>query len=293
MAKIAVYQGSSVTGDINANFLVIETIIKQASLQGIDLVLFPELFLCGYDFKLEQISELSLNREVPDVNIQRLLQTAKLNRCGIAVGYSELGSDNSYYNSCIVISANGEECANYRKTHLWDPYNTHEKVLFKPGNELFVFDYPLLEISGQRQYGTIKMGVLICFDCEFPEPARTLALQGATVILNPTALASGPVDDLTPTCTIPARALENHVFLVYSNLTGSCRLPPTPFANVATNKAAYCGMSAIVGPNGRDLVRHTKTSTGLLVADIIPSAFESDITRNDYLRLRRPELYKL
>ena len=67
---------------------------------------------------------------------------------------------------------------------------------------------------------------MICMDCEFPEPARLLALAGAQLLLVPTALTVGPVDRLTPESVIPTRALENHTPLLYCNCNGQASVLP-------------------------------------------------------------------
>jgi predicted amidohydrolase len=89
---------------------------------------------------------------------------------------------------------------NYRKTHLWGPDGGHEKSIFTPGNELAVVDFPIL-----RTGESVKVGILICFDSEFPEPARVLAVKGAHLILIATGLilrmlsrrSSGNIDKLS------------------------------------------------------------------------------------------------
>lgn len=277
-------------GDLEANLAVVESVLKRASSMGLHLVLFAELFLSGYDISSDEMIRCSLTRERDNkVNcensVDQLLQIAKNSKCGLCVGYSEMGSDGNLYNSAILIDRDGNESFNYRKTHLWDPKITHEKKIFRPGSSLPVVDFkygPLGE--------TCRIGIIICFDCEFPEPARILACQGAELILIPTALAEGPVDDITPSCVVPTRALENHVFILYSNLIGPCELGD-PDENIG-QKLAFCGQSGIIGPDGRALARAGKTDTVLLTHSLSKDKFAADIERNDYMNLRRPELYQ-
>ena len=148
-----------------------------------------------------------------------------------------------------------------------------------------------LEQVSTLQPSGIRFGCLICMDCEYPEPARLLALQGAELLIIPTALALGPVQRLTPECVIPTRALENHVHIAYCNFQGDATCPQHP---------PFCGRSAIVGPDGIALARapgpeqHHRGpgAWGAMVdAGVEPRMFDSDIERNPYLRARRPELY--
>jgi predicted amidohydrolase len=122
----------------------------------------------------------------------------------------------------------------------------------------------------------IKIGILICYDVEFPEAVRALALAGAELIAVPTALIR-PFDIVARTL-VPARAFENQVYVAYAGMCG--------------NEAGlgYCGLSCIVGPNGQDLAR-AGTGPALLFADIDLSVIPKGRMSNPYLSDRRPGLY--
>ena len=122
----------------------------------------------------------------------------------------------------------------------------------------------------------MKIGILICYDVEFPEAARTLTLAGAELIAVPTAI----MQPFCHTCQllVPARAYENQVFVVYANRCGQ------------EGDLTYCGLSCIVGPDGKDRAR-AGIDEGLLVADIDTAEMTTSRKINPYLTDRRPELY--
>lgn len=132
---------------------------------------------------------------------------------------------------------------------------------------------------------TLKLGVLICFDLEFPEPSRCLALDGATVLVAPTALGMGAVESI-PKSIVPTRAAENQTFVLYSNLEGPQEKETDP---------PFCGSSAIIGPTGREIARAPVVSDGggvLLLGqlDIGGAEYATSVARNPYLQDVRDRL---
>jgi predicted amidohydrolase len=171
------------------------------------------------------------------------------------------------FNSAIAVGPQGF-IGCYRKTHLF----FEETLFFTPGDTGFqVWDI-----------GSAKVGVMICFDWYYPESARTLALKGADIICHPSNL-------VLPNCpdSMPVRCLENRVFAVTSNRTGS-------EARHGKERLTYIGSSEIVSPRGVILQRAPRDQEALCVLDIDPAeARDKSVTRyNDLLRDRRTSLYK-
>jgi predicted amidohydrolase len=134
-----------------------------------------------------------------------------------------------------------------------------------------------------------RFGMLICYDIEFCEPARLLALHGATVLLVLTALADNGKLDLIPTCVVPTRALENHCWLIYSNHAG--RRTPDDDNDAAI--LSFRGLSAIIGPDGQELVRAGSEALDcLLVADALPATYVLPFHSTPYLCDRQPAMYR-
>ena len=278
--KLGTYQCANIRRDLTAALQNLNEVVSEAVEASLDLVLFPELYLCGYDISVPDLKRFAVSLESDEIKYISNLAAVKC--IAIAVGYAEKYGE-KVYNSCCLFDSNGQLVLNYRKTHLWDPSEVYEKVVFTPGSSL-----PVGDLFIPRTMATVRVGILICFDCEFPEPARTLTLKGAAVILIPTALAADLDGDIAPHISVPSRAGDNEVFIVYSNFSGPCVLDASGEGN--TNMS-FCGQSAIIGPDGRDVVRADKESTGLFRAHIQGAKHAHHVRRNDYLHERRPALY--
>ncbi len=189
--------------------------------ERLDLLICPELFLCGYGTG----EKIAARAEPLDGPFAR--GAAELaRRYGVALlyGYPEQAGARRY-NSALCIGADGTRLANHRKLALPSAYET---ALFEPHAGVTVF-----ELRGWR------VGVLVCYDIEFPEAARATAQAGAELLVAPTAL--GREWDVVARKLIPARAFENGCCLAYANHAGE------------EGDFHYLGESRIVGPDGREL----------------------------------------
>jgi len=146
-------------------------------------------------------------------------------------------------------------------------WGDQDRSLFSQGEDLV----PVFEWHGW------KIGMLICYDIEFPENVRRLALEGAELILTPTALMSPwtTVADLI----VPARACENQLFIAYANFCGN------------EHEQHYVGHSCIVGPDGNNLAKAADKEV-MLVASLSKSSITDIRTALPYHHDRRPELYR-
>jgi predicted amidohydrolase len=265
---LAVYQGGFSRG-VAANLQLADQTIRTAAEQQVDLIVFSETFLHGY-CSGDHLREHAETQQGP--SFQHFSKLASQLKIAVVYGYSELESEDSnvLYNSCIFIGKDGSCLANYRKTHLWGDY---EKSYFTQGDR---FLEPF-EFEG------LKVSMLICFDIEFPEPARYLALRGTQLLIVPTALTG---IDMT-TITVPSRALENHIFIAYANRCGLDTEGPE-------HETWFCGNSLIAGPDGLALARASMDNPELIMAIIDPSdpKWQIEIDRNPYMTSRRTDLYK-
>jgi predicted amidohydrolase len=171
------------------------------------------------------------------------------------------------FNSAVLVTPQGEFHA-YHKAHLF----IDEKDVFDPGDSPFpVFDL-----------GSLKIGMLVCFDHFFPEAARSLALRGAQVICHPSNL----VLEYAHLNTI-TRATENRVFWILANRTGS--------ETLGDKTLAFNGRSQIIAPDGRLLGRAGPDSEETIIVEIDPAeALDKRVTpRNDLFADRRTDLYRL
>jgi len=256
--KIAVCQAEGVNGDVAKALDLVRSQAEVAAFRGASLVVFPEMFLTGY-----AIGEAVFAMAEPSEGPSAAAVAAISRKTGVAIlyGYPERKGDR-IFNSALLIHPVQGAIANYRKTHL---YGTEEKRLFVPGDDLVTAD-----LDG------LKVGILICYDVEFPEAVRALALAGAELIAVPTALIE-PFD-IVSRMLVPARAFENQVYVAYAGMCGR------------EGDLGYCGLSCIVGPDGRDLAR-ADIRPALLMADIDPAAISRGRQTNPYLSDRRDKLY--
>ena len=256
--ELAVYQGNGRMADVPGNLAIIRRIAGETAQQGSDLVVFPEMFLTGYNIGR---SVVDLAEPAGGPGLEALCEIAREASIAIVCGYPEK-SGSVLYNAAIAIGKDGEAVANYRKCHLFGQF---EADYFTAGDT-----FVCCEIAG------VKIGILICYDIEFPEPARVLALRGAEVLIVPTALMA-PALPVTRR-VVPARACENQVFVAYANR-------PDREADLE-----YVGESCIVGPDGEDMARAGQAE-GLLYATADINALRASREKYDYLSERRCQLY--
>jgi len=219
--KLSVYQEKSTAGDVPGALELLRRRALAAAEAGASLAILPEMFLTGYNIG-DAVFKLAEPVDGPSAG--KAADIARTAGVALLYGYPERDGD-TVYNSALLIGRDGAPLANYRKTHL---YGSEEKRLFAPGDSLM-----LAELDG------LKIGILICYDVEFPEAVRALA--GAELIAVPTALIR-PFDIVARTL-VPARPSENQVYVAYA---GMCR---------SEAGLGYCGLSCIVGPDGQDPAR--------------------------------------
>jgi len=219
--RIALFQGAPNPLDVPGNLQRLQHKAQRAAERGAQLLVCPEMFLTGYNIGLAQVERLAEASDGPAA--MDVVEIAQAHRIAIAYGYPERSDDGAFYNSVQLIDAHGRSLCNYRKTHL---FGELDRSMFSAGPDHF----PVVELEGW------KVGMLICYDIEFPENARRLALDGAELILVPTANMA-PYDFICQV-TVRARAQENQCYLVYANYCG------------AEGDIHYCGQSSIIGPDG-------------------------------------------
>ena len=256
--KIALYQGAGKPAGVDENLAIIRDKAFSAAGQGADLIIFPELFLSGYNIG-QTVQELAEPADGPAC--QQASRIAREANIAILYGYPEK-LDTEVYNSALLIDKNGNPRANYRKAHLFGNY---EKSCFQPGDALII-----AELEG------LNIGILICYDVEFPEAVRALTYAGADLIAVPTAL----MEDYCRVAehVVPTRAYESEIYVAYVNRCGS------------EGDTIYCGRTCLVGPDGRDILRAGK-SEELLIADIDKTAIARERETNPVLKDLRPDLY--
>jgi len=259
--RVAIFQGPEHAKTPEQAVDLLAMIAADAAHRGARLLICPEMYLTGYNIGPEAARRLA---EPGDgATAQAIMRIA--HACGIAIlyGYPERGRDGQIYNTAQLIDRGGQTRASYRKTHL---FGEIDRAAFSAGSTL----PDIVELDG------VKIGILICYDVEFPENVRALALKGADLIAVPTALMQ-PFDIVARTI-IPARAYENQAFVAYADRCG------------VEGELSYCGLSCVIAPDGSDLARAGRTEA-LILADLDLDQLAQSRALNTHLRDRRPHLY--
>ncbi|WP_033289238.1 nitrilase-related carbon-nitrogen hydrolase [Amycolatopsis jejuensis] len=251
---LAALQSAGTPRDVEANLAELDRAAAEAAA---DVLVTPELFVTGYDVgDLTGLAALDLTTRVSEI--------AARHGIAIVAGLPSPGPDGKVRNDAVFVDDTGQLLARYPKAHLYGDLDRR----FHPG------DQPPAQVT----YRGVRFAVMICFDVEFPETVRTAALEGAEVVLVPTANMepyAGVNEHLVWT-----RAWENQVFLAYVNRIG------------AEDATRYVGRSRVLGPDGRDLAQ-AGTGAELLRATIDTAEVARARSDFSYLASRRPPLYRL
>lgn len=252
-------------GDLAENRERVLATVGAAVARGVELLVLPELASSGYVF-----TDAAEARSVAVRADGALLAdwAVAAGAMTVVVGFCELGDDGALYNSAAVCDR-GAVVEVYRKTHLWDA----EKLVFTPG------DRPPPVVAT----GAGRIGVAICYDLEFPELTRSLAVRGAEVIAAPVnwPLVPRPMGERPPEAVqAMAAARTNRVAVAICDRDGTER------GQAWTEGSTIIGVDGWVAADG-------STSDGTVEADVeLSGAADKTISpRNDVLRDRRPDLY--
>jgi len=257
--RVAVYQCPPLPLDPVANLHRLHQVAMEA--KGADLLVLPEMFITGYNIGAEAVSTLA---EVYNGEwAQQIGRIAKAAGLAIVYGYPERTAEGHIYNAVQLIDAHGERLCNYRKSHL---FGDLDRSMFSPGEA----ELPVVELDGW------KLGFLICYDLEFPENARRLALAGAELIVVPTA--NMIPFDFVADVTVRARAFENQCYVTYANYCGH------------EGDIQYCGQSSVAAPDGSRIAL-AGLDEALIVGELDRQLMNDSRQANRYLSDRRPELY--
>jgi 5-aminopentanamidase len=256
--KLALYQGPGLVNDPLGSFALMATKAEQAAQAGANLLLLPEMFLSGYNIGPENAQK----HAVTLAGLEPAQKIAAAHNIGLAFGYPErVGPDVA--NSAVLIGADGAILLNYRKSHL---FGDLDRAMFKAVGS----DFPVAEFGG------FKAGLLICYDIEFPEPARRLALAGVDILLIPTAQMQ-PYEQVARH-VLPARAYENQVYTAYANHSGD------------DDGLSYVGLSSICGPDGTVLAMAGRDEE-ILFAELSLDHQKKVRAADPFFTDRRPALY--
>ncbi|MCL9657712.1 N-carbamoylputrescine amidase [Pseudomonas protegens] len=269
------------TWDLPGNLDRAEQRVREAAAQGAQVILLQELFATPYFCIEQQHQHLALAEDY--AGSQVLKRFAALAReLGVVLPLSWFErAGTAYFNSLSVADADGRLLGVYRKTHIPNAVGYQEKEYFSPGDTGFrVWD---------TAYG--RLGIGICWDQWFPETARCLALQGAEVLLFPTAIGSEPgAADLDSRdhwqMTMRGHAAANLLPVVAANRIGREVATSDP-----TLHMDFYGSSFICDHKGSLLAAADRTTDGVLLHSLDLAAMAEERRTWGIFRDRRPEMY--
>ncbi|MFZ3593256.1 carbon-nitrogen hydrolase family protein [Streptomyces sp. BH104] len=257
--RTALLQSSGHPGSTAANLKVLDAAAGRAAAAGAGILVTSEMFLTGYAIG-DDVARLA---EPADGDAaDEVAEIAGRHGLAVAYGYPERAGD-TVFNSVQLIAADGTRLANYRKTHL---FGCFEREQFTPGEQPVV----------QAEVNGLRVGLMICYDVEFPENVRAHALADTDLLLVPTAQMH-PFQFVAES-VVPVRAFENQLYVAYVNRVG------------AEGEFEFVGLSTLAGPDG---VARARAGRGeeLVFADADPDFLAASRAANPYLSDRRPALY--
>jgi len=259
--RVAAWQCQPGPLDVAGNLRRLDAICASAAAQRVEVLVTPEMYMSGYAITRAEVMRLAEDAGGPTE--AAVAEIARRHGLAVAYGYPERApgagaSEGSAYNAATLIGPDGAVRGRHRKVHLFGDLD-RDQFVANPGRPA-AFDFD----------GT-RVGMLICYDVEFPESVRHLAVNGATAVLVPTANMIGC--EAVQEILVPARAYENNCGLVYANYCG------------ADDGFEYNGLSTICGPRGEVLAQAGLQGEELVIADL------PDKSASTYLADRRADLY--
>ena len=282
--KIAAIQMQCST-DPEENRARAEQKIREAAAAGTQIILLSELFereyFCQqrrYDFyRYAQTAE-----ESPAVRMG--IRLAKELNVVLPVSFYEK-DQNNLYNSLACVDADGTVLGVYRKTHIPDDHYYQEKFYFTPGDTGFC--------TFRTKFGTIGVG--ICWDQWFPETARCMALQGAELLLYPTAIGSEPILDCDSMPhwrrVMQGHAAANLMPVIAANRIGLETVSPCPENGNQSSSLRFYGSSFLTDETGEVIAQASRDQEEILTAEYDLDDLAQKRLEWGLFRDRRPETY--
>jgi N-carbamoylputrescine amidase len=272
----------AMTDSPEANDQAAEHGIREAAARGARLVCLPELYRSRYFCQTESEASFALAESVPGPTTQRLAAlAAELNVC-IVASLFERRAAGIYHNTTAVIDG-ARYVGKYRKMHIPDDPRYYEKYYFTPGD------------LGFRCFQTSAgaLGILICWDQWYPEAARLTAMQGAEVLVYPTAIGwhpeerdeAGPAQLAAWQLMQRSHAVANGCFVVAVNRTG---FEPDP---AGEGGIRFWGSSFVAAPDGSVIADAGSDQAQVLIASVSIDAIERTRIAWPFLRDRRVDAY--
>ena len=272
------------TADVEHNKQRLAASIAQLAKQGAQLIVLQELHNGLYFCQTENVDGFDLAEPVPGPSTEFYGSLAKKHGVVIVTSLFEKRAAGLYHNTAVVIESDGSVAGKYRKTHIPDDPAYYEKFYFTPGD---LGIHPVDTSVG-------RLGVLVCWDQWYPEAARMMALQGAELLIYPTAIGFESSDSIEEqerqreawTTVQRGHAVANGLPVVTVNRVGHEDDP-----SGQTKGIQFWGSSMVVGPQGEMLYRAPKDEETAVVVTVDMERSEQVRRWWPFLRDRRIDLY--
>ncbi|HHC7383576.1 N-carbamoylputrescine amidase [Vibrio parahaemolyticus] len=280
MSKVVKFAALQLTKswDLEENLAKAKKAIREAAQNGANVILPQELFAAPYFCKKQEAKYFELAEETANSHlIQEMSALAKELGVVIPVSYFEKAG-NTFFNSLVMIDADGTVLDNYRKSHIPDGPGYSEKYYFSPGDTGFKV--------WQTKFG--KFGAGICWDQWFPELARSLALHGAEAIFYPTAIGSEPQDPTLDSRDHWQRTMQGHSAANLVPVIASNRVGIEVDDGIETT---FYGSSFITDHTGAKIAEAPREGETIIYAEIDLAVTAKARHAWGLFRDRRPDLY--
>lgn len=272
------------TADVEQNKARLAEAVDRSAAQGARLVVLQELHNTPYFCQTEHVENFDLAEPIPGPSTAFYAEVARRNKVVLVTSLFERRAPGLYHNTAVVFETDGQIAGTYRKMHIPDDPAYYEKFYFTPGDLGF---HPIQTSVG-------RLGVQVCWDQWYPEGARLMALQGAELLIYPTAIGYESSD--TPqeqerqreawTTVQRGHAVANGLPVIAVNRTGH---EPDPSGQ--TNGITFWGSSFVAGPQGEFLARASQDKEEILLVDIDLKRSENVRRWWPFLRDRRIEAF--
>lgn len=281
--KVGIIQQHN-TADTNDNISRLDAKIRKIAAAGATLIIMQELQNSLYFCQTERVDNFDLAETIPGPSTEHFGRLAKELSVVIVTSLFERRAAGLYHNTAVVIDSDGTIAGKYRKMHIPDDPAYYEKFYFTPGDIGF---HPIDTSVG-------RLGVLVCWDQWYPEAARLMALQGAQMLIYPTAIGYETSDSPDEqerqreawTTVQRGHAVANGLPVIAVNRVGH---EPDPSGQ--TGGIQFWGSSFVAGPQGEMLYRASNNSEETAVVDIDLARSEQVRRWWPFLRDRRIDQY--
>jgi hydrolase, carbon-nitrogen family len=258
------------TNDINDNMQRLKKGIEQLAKQGAQLIVLQELHNSLYFCQIETVDNFDLAEPIPGPSTAFFSEIAAANNVVIVTSLFEKRAAGLYHNTSVVIEKDGSIAGKYRKMHIPDDPAYYEKFYFTPGDLGFI---PIQTSLG-------KLGILVCWDQWYPEAARLMALNGAELLIYPTAIGYESSDAEEEkqrqreawTTVQRGHAVANGLPVIAVNRVG---FEPDP--SQQTQGITFWGSSFVAGSQGEFIYRASETEEECTIVEI-------DLQRSEQVR---------